>query len=123
MFDALGAQFNLSTASTSMALLKRLLESKYRPGDDMSKHLALMIDTANTIKAGNAFTVDKLLIVSILMSLPDSGDWQTTVESLKTLNDKDLTLEKIKRRLLERATEVSKDRSRKPNSDKATAFH
>ncbi|TPX44940.1 DNA-directed DNA polymerase, partial [Chytriomyces confervae] len=82
-----------------------------------------MIDTANTIKAGNAFTVDKLLIVSILMSLPDSGDWQTTVESLKTLNDKDLTLEKIKRRLLERATEVSKDRSRKPNSDKATAFH
>jgi len=62
------------------------------------------------------------VIMAIIRSIPDSSEWHSTIESLKTLDESSLTLEKVKRRLLERHVEVGKGSNRVASAGSNGAF-
>lgn len=124
MWDLLKSQANMTTAGNMMGLVKKLFDTRYKTGDDMGKHLAFMHSTANSIQQSGKFSIEYMLVIGIMMSLPQDQDWHATLEMLKGVDQTDLSLQKLKIRLMERANELKRaPNMKKPVGGLPTAFN
>ncbi|KAJ3098923.1 hypothetical protein HK100_004992, partial [Physocladia obscura] len=98
MWRKLQDQFALSSAATRLTLINKLLDTRYRPGSDMATHLSSLVSVVNTIKSSESFDIEQLLNVATLRSIPEGSEWHSTFESLKTLDEESLTIDKVKRK-------------------------
>ena len=108
MVKRLQEQFQSTSAASALSRLDKLLDATFTNGEDMARHLGIVNGIINQIKNAGGFDIDKLHIVVLLRSLPKTSDWEGLVNSLKTVEEGDLTKEKVARALTEHAEEMNR---------------
>jgi hypothetical protein len=107
MVGRLTAQYESSSASSVLFRFNKALDLSYQEGENMSDHLGKLNSLVNQIKSAGDITIDKLHVVLMLRSIPESQNWKAVIENLKAQDEGELTKEKVARILTERAAELS----------------
>ena len=118
----LRAHYERNTAATTLARIDRLLDAKYNDGDEMTAHLAAVTKIVTEIRMAVGIDLEKLQIVALLRSLPNNVNWAGTVDSLKTLDEGALTLEKVTHVLQEKAEETVTKKKQKPSESTKNSY-
>ena len=126
MRKRLSDQFTSSSAATAMMRVDQLLDLEYKGGGtEISKHFGVINGLIQALKDSGGFDIDKFHVVILLRSMPRDADWTAVVQSLKALDEKSLTKERVLRTLTEHAQEIEVARNGKkanPLNAKNQAF-
>ena len=106
MVRRLQAQYESSSASSILFRFNKALDLTYKEGTKMADHLGELNSLVNQIRAAGDITIDKLHVILMLRSIPQSEQWRAVVTNLKAQDEEDLTKEKVARVLTERALEL-----------------
>lgn len=98
-WDALKDHHQKTTLTSKVSLLKQICDKRFADGEDMAEHLFVMEELFDRLKNAGQPLGDTLQVAMILRSLPRSFDTLTT--ALESRSDADLTLELVKRKLLD----------------------
>ena len=90
-----------TSLTSKVSLLKRICDKRFADGDDMAEHLFEMEELFSRLANAGQELEENLTVAMILRSLPSSYDTLTT--ALESRSDDDLTLELVKRKLLDEA--------------------
>lgn len=88
-----------TSLTSKVSLLKRICDKRYTEGSDMAEHLFAMEELFSQLANAGQPLAENLCVAMILRSLPSSFDTLTT--ALESRSDADLTLELVKRKLLD----------------------
>lgn len=90
-----------TSLTSKVSLLKRICDKRYSEGDSMEEHLFDMEELFSRLANAGQELEENLAVAMILRSLPSSFDALTT--ALESRDEADLTLELVKRKLLDEA--------------------
>lgn len=90
-----------TTMTTKVSLLKKLCRAEYNENGDMEGHLFKMEELFSSLANAGQELDANLKVAMVLKSMPDSFDNLTT--ALETREDKDLTMDLVKGKLLDEA--------------------
>lgn len=99
MIQTLDAVFNRKTVGTTNFLKRKLMSLKCKEGRSLEGFFNKFEAAVRSYKTAGAACDDIEIIVNLLMAMPDS--YGHVVNALETLDEKDLTIERVKSRLLE----------------------
>lgn len=119
MVERLGKQFESTTLQSTIMKLDRLLDIEYRPGSDITAHIAKIAAIINQLRAAGEIDWDKLYTVVLLRSLPRVPEWNGIVQALKTHDDTTITKEKVVGMITERANELTAPRTAQEKQDRS----
>lgn len=100
-WDEIKKHHQKTTMTTKVSLLKKLCKAEYNENGDMEGHLFRMEELFSSLANAGQELDANLKVAMVLKSMPDSYDNLTT--ALETREDKDLTMELIKGKLLDEA--------------------
>lgn len=87
--------------TSKVSLLKRICDKRFSEGEDMAEHIFGMEELFSSLANAGQQLEENLMVAMILRSLPSSYDTLTT--ALESRSDDELTLELVKRKLLDEA--------------------
>lgn len=100
-WTALKNHHQKTSLTSKVSLLKRICDKRFADGDDMAEHLFEMEELFSRLVNAGQELGENLTVAMILRSLPSSYDTLTT--ALESRSDDDLTMELVKRKLLDEA--------------------
>ena len=100
-WTALQNHHQKTSLTSKVSLLKQICDKRFADGDDMAEHLFEMEELFSRLTNAGQELGENLTVAMILRSLPTSYDTLTT--ALESRSDDDLTLELVKRKLLDEA--------------------
>jgi hypothetical protein len=106
MMQRLESQYRSTSAASVISRLDKLLDIKYKPGEEISLHVGEINSLIYQIKKAGGLDLEKLHIVMLLKSMPKNDDWNVVVTNLKSMDEATLTKERIVKSLTERADEL-----------------
>ena len=107
MIARLTAQYESNSASSVLFKFNKALDLSYQEGGSMSDHLGKLNSIINQIKSAGDITIDKLHVVLMLRSVPETSNWKAIIENLKAQDEGELTKDKVARVLMEQAAELA----------------
>ena len=110
MWKTLQDQFESHSAASALSRIDTLLDIKYT-GQEISQHLAEVNQLISLIRSSGGLDIEKLHVVVLLRSFPKNQDWNIVIESLKTIDEGTLTVEKVYRAVSDRAHELNRSRN------------
>lgn len=87
--------------TSKVSLLKRICDKRFTEGEDMAEHVFALEELFSSLANAGQQLEENLMVAMILRSLPSTYDTLTT--ALESRSDDDLTLELVKRKLLDEA--------------------
>lgn len=99
MFDTLESLFVRKTIASQLFLRKQLLTMKYNDNEDISSHILKFDTKIRELKATGTKLEETDVIVHLLLTLPES--YNNLVTALETMDQKNLTVEFVKTRLMD----------------------
>lgn len=100
-WKALESHHQKTTMCTRVSVLKKLCKAEYRDDGDMEGHLFRMDELFASLANAGQELESSLKVAMVLTSMPDSFDTLTT--ALESRSDEELTMELVKRKLLDEA--------------------
>lgn len=119
MWKALEDTFAKKSVASQTVLRKQLARLRMREGSSMRSHFQMFDELVRQLKTAGAKLEETDLVAQLFLTLPDSFD--PLVTALENMNEDELTLEKVKQRLLAEEMKRS-DRREDPVDDKGAAF-
>lgn len=101
-WNALKGAHEKSTLTNKIYLLKRLCRMQLPSNGNMTEHVNTMMDLVNQLETLGEKLADHLVVALLLCSLPDS--YNTLITALESRDEKDLTLEMVKGKLINEYT-------------------
>lgn len=98
VWTALKTHHEKSTLTNKIFLLKRLCRMQMPTNGNMEEHVNNMLDLVNQLEVLGEKLGDHLVVALLLCSLPD--DYNTLITALESRDEKDLTLEMVKGKLV-----------------------
>lgn len=98
MYETLNSMFQRKSIANQLVLRRRLLTMKFN-GEDINNHCLQFDKLIRELKLAGAKLDDLDIVVNLLVTLPRSYD--ALVTSLESMDEKKLTLEYVKSRLLD----------------------
>ena len=95
MIETLKRHYESQSAMSLLGKMDQLLDLSFKPGDDMASHLGMISHLTNQIYEAGGLDKDKLQMVIMLRSMPNTDDWRAAVGALKAQSEKELSKEKV----------------------------
>lgn len=99
IYDTLTGVFERKSVAGQLLLRKQLLTMKYKDGDDISEFFLRFDRTVRELKSIGATLEELDVVCHLLLTLPKSFD--SLVTALETMDQKNLTIDFVKSRLLD----------------------
>lgn len=119
MYEALVAMFQRKSITSQLLLRRRLLTMKFN-GNDMNEHFVQFDKLIREIKLAGAKLEEMDIVVNLFLTLPKAYDGMVT--SLESMDEKKLTLDYVKGRLLDEFAKKNGGASHS-KSDSASAMN
>lgn len=117
MFDTLKNIFERKSVASQLLLRKQLLTMKYNDNDDIIEHFLKFDTKIRQLKSTGTKMEDLDVVVHLLITLPKSYD--NLVTALETMDQKNLSLEFVKSRLMDEFNKRKASSSNNSNTSKA----
>lgn len=98
MWESLKATYAKKSVASQTLIRKQLARLRMKDGTDMRGHLVEFDGLARKLKTAGATLAESDLVTQLFLTLPDSFD--PLVTALENVDEKDLTLDLVKQRLL-----------------------
>lgn len=98
-WDNLRRNYERTTLTSKVSILKKLCDMRYTDGEDIEKHITEMQDLFDRLSVAGQVLDANLQVAMVLRSMPDSFNPLTT--ALESRSDADLTFDLVKSKLID----------------------
>lgn len=109
MIKSLKTIFERASVATEIGVRKRMLTMRCSESDNLTSHFLAFDKLIRELKACGAETNDRMLVVSLMITLPKRYDMVVT--ALETIEPSKLTMELVRSRLLDEESKTSSGQS------------
>ena len=101
MWTKLQQRYAAQTNCSKISILSGLMNKRYKPGTDMSDHVAELESDVNRLAAMNCVINEDLQVAILITSVSEVSSFSSTVAAIKTMRSSDATWAYISSRLIE----------------------